>query len=142
MIHLTKYRNGNTQFNHKTNVIPVTNLYNIITTLCVSTCYEGKHGLTLSQTPCCLQNSFVSFSGFILYVGLNHIYSSHSAGQLTQQYIHILNEHKKKHLPHQLIYSTDIAFCLKQKSPADALCVEIKSAFITTAVDSHTLRIP
>lgn len=125
-------------------MIPVTSLYNIltVTTLSVLTCYKGKQGLTPSQTPCCLQNSFVSFSGFILYVGLNHIHPLHSAGQLTQGYICTLNEHKKKHLPHQLVYSTDIAFYLNQKSPTDAFCVDIKSAFVTTAVVSHTLHIP
>lgn len=132
------------QFIQRTHAIPVTSLYNIltITTLCVPISCEEKYKLISSQTPCCLQNSFVSFSGFILSVRLTHVYSFHIASQLKQWHIPILNKHKEKHATHWLIYSNDTPFFyLKQSSSADAFCVGIKSAFISAAVVNRMLHI-
>lgn len=73
------------------------------------------------------------------------MYSLYIADQPTQGFI--LNERKKKNgnpppfHPH-LIYSNDMAFYLRQNSPADALRAGIKSAFIATALVSQTLHIP
>lgn len=71
-LHIAKYSSCNIQFNHNTNGILITGLYDVLAVIMLgilSRC-EEIHGLKPAQAHC---TSFACW--FILFVGLIHVYT-------------------------------------------------------------------
>ena len=110
-LHLAKCicSNCHAQFNHNTNVIPITGLCNMLTIMMlgIPTCQESICRLKAAQVHCSLENSFISCSGLILYVGLSQVFTlPHSGLANSGRHSHSSINLGEEHLYHQLIHST------------------------------------
>lgn len=133
-LHLAKYSNCNIEFSHSTNMIPITDLCNMlsITMLGLLSHQQNICGLEPGQAHCTPQNSVASCLIFIFCVGMGHIFTPPML--IWDRHFHTVLTNSGR-----IIYTTSwstqllIAVYLKQRSPSSPFFVEIVS-FFTTAV--------
>lgn len=107
-LHLAKYGNCNIQFEHNNNVISVSGLYNMLTTviLDVPSLQEGTH----KWKPVPFFEILLSVvSVLLLCVGLRRVLTPLMLIQVTREDINFVNELREQHLHHWLFHSTVIS---------------------------------
>lgn len=85
-LYLAKYSNYNIQVNHNTNSLLLVSRICSLSRWWPSRHQDAIYGSKPAQAYCCLWNSFVSCSVFILCVGLSQIFPPHMLVWLTQAF--------------------------------------------------------